>query len=153
MASSQVFQSTPSLRKRKVTLLLIENLKRQSIFQSTPSLRKVTIVEYENGEVCKISIHTFLAEGDIRESIDCYDYVKFQSTPSLRKVTNDKQGNASKFIFQSTPSLRKVTALQLPRVAPEKQFQSTPSLRKVTRMLGQIYRAEKNFNPHLPCGR
>ena len=58
------FQSTPSLRK--VTLLFDDCLSLLQ-FQSTPSLRKVTQSQLGGIVVTPISIHTFLAEGDITD--------------------------------------------------------------------------------------
>ena len=78
----------------------------------------------------RISIHTFLTEGD-----------------KLR-------GNlfSVPFLFQSTPSLRKVT-IHFGICDHSKKFQSTPSLRKVTPPLWLLPLASRHFNPHLPYGR
>ena len=105
---ASLFQSTPS--SRKVTLCMFGRLALMEKFQSTPSSRKVTQLAYAILDVTKISIHTFLAEGDHLLG-SCNTYVSvFQSTPSSRKVTGvDCTLNDYK-IFQSTPSSRKVTA-------------------------------------------
>ena len=58
-----------------------------AIFQSTPSLRNVTISIQIDQEGLNISIHTFLAEGDLQRPIQLHVPESFQSTPSLRKVT------------------------------------------------------------------
>ena len=102
------------------------------IFQSTPSSRKVTRRIGENLLSIFISIHTFLAEGDI----DCTkteNYLaEFQSTPSSRKVTLGRiKYENTPGGFQSTPSSRKVTTNDA-RHLLSKLFQSTPSSRKVT---------------------
>ena len=65
-----------------------------SIFQSTPSLRKVTWYVNALDVRQRISIHTFLTEGDIRPQKQNYGLLLFQSTPSLRKVTLDLHGVA-----------------------------------------------------------
>ena len=79
-----------------------------------------------------ISIHTFLAEGDVRYSFKARSLHPFQSTPSSRKVTaynNSQRENGNR--FQSTPSSRKVTLL-CKLCCTSGKFQSTPSSRKVT---------------------
>ena len=77
-----------------------------------------------------ISIHTFLAEGDL----------------------NVSSVSTFPFWFQSTPSSRKVT-FQLNGSTPCKIFQSTPSSRKVTVRLKRASSPFSYFNPHLPRGR
>ena len=57
-----IFQSTPSLRKATPSSISLSNL---SVFQSTPSLRKATRRPGTIKNSSCISIHTFLAEGDI----------------------------------------------------------------------------------------
>ena len=101
------------------------------LFQSTPSLRKVTPRLKASYHDLKISIHTFLAEGD-QQRFPCLSAgQQFQSTPSLRKVTPMAAFICYLVGFQSTPSLRKVTKILL-ILYQSHQFQSTPSLRKVT---------------------
>ena len=56
-------------------------------FQSTPSSQKVTCLLIDFVYPCRISIHTFLTEGDDNPLEDEVDNVKFQSTPSSQKVT------------------------------------------------------------------
>ena len=60
-----VFQSTPSLRKATFYFDPAEST--LYIFQSTPSLRKATNNLFLSAHEFHISIHTFLAEGDIRK--------------------------------------------------------------------------------------
>ena len=127
-ATNFKFQSTPSLQK-------VTQGKRNKTaiakFQSTPSLQKVTATYFACIKRLSISIHTFLAEGDLGYRI-CFDSLfyfnphlpcgrwqkssstyhlmrSFQSTPSLRKVTFDWFVLPTNFLFQSTPSLRRVT--------------------------------------------
>ena len=59
----------------------------RSKFQSTPSLRKVTRFRLSSSLLQRISIHTFLTEGDPDASSITSYQSEFQSTPSLRKVT------------------------------------------------------------------
>ena len=87
--------------------------------------------QYRQYFIDLISIHTFLAEGDVGCRDLLLKYCRFQSTPSLRKVT-------SKHLFWDSS----IT-----------EFQSTPSLRKVTRWHFKNLLLVYNFNPHLPCGR
>ena len=56
------FQSTPSLRKATFGMKRYFD---DDTFQSTPSLRKATVVVVISQLFGYISIHTFLAEGDI----------------------------------------------------------------------------------------
>ena len=56
-------------------------------FQSTPSLRKATVPSATFFGAMIISIHTFLAEGDVITNLRFPTQVAFQSTPSLRKAT------------------------------------------------------------------
>ena len=58
-----IFQSTPSLRKVTTKPDVKTCYFRQ--FQSTPSLRKVTQRKDKKTDISFISIHTFLAEGDV----------------------------------------------------------------------------------------
>ncbi|CCZ62502.1 uncharacterized protein BN544_04753 [Hungatella hathewayi CAG:224] len=138
---SPSFQSTPSLRKATMTF---EQLTKQFLilwhhgskwlcqFQSTPSLRKATPFVVNPFLVCRISIHTFLAEGDSEKLISAGADGEFQSTPSLRKATRVGIMNHMRRKFQSTPSLRKATRRGWHNVM-SLIFQSTPSLRKATR--------------------
>ena len=106
------FQSTPSLRKVTTT----QTLQNSSSAYFNPHLpcgrwQLITEIIFHS---LKISIHTFLAEGDRQEDIIGAYHVPFQSTPSLRKVTVRKlYKRSTPALFKSTPSLRKVT-LQLP---------------------------------------
>ena len=77
-----------------------------------------------------ISIHTFLAEGDLRWPIKGMHQIRFQSTPSSRKVTY-------KLMYKGQARI----------------FQSTPSSRKVTYHVSFVLRHDTYFNPHLPRGR
>ena len=61
--SKVTFQSTPSLRKATG---YNEQKIRFGVFQSTPSLRKATGHRINYGSGDHISIHTFLAEGDLQ---------------------------------------------------------------------------------------
>ena len=126
MASSQVFQSTPSLRK--VTLSRLR-LTRIYLFQSTPSLRKVTITK-----------------------LFCQQLDKFQSTPSLRKVTMEQGVEVEEVEFQSTPSLRKVTNCSYNScyigMISIHTFLAEGDKTMLLRRADSWY-----FNPHLPCGR
>ena len=123
-------------------------------FQSTPSSRKVTICSSTLFDGMKISIHTFLTEGDLLQPVYLIPSKRFQSTPSSRKVTQYlcdyyeadvisihtflTEGDLLPFnqslpdtLFQSTPSSRKVTQDTAENVLGY-LFQSTPSSRKVT---------------------
>ena len=123
-------------------------------FQSTPSLRKVTGEDEEDTEALRISIHTFLAEGDVCSrsdrpifpiSIHTFlaegdgglagkgNWVNYFNPhlPCGRwrcDMTAEPEPDSA---FQSTPSLRKVTQRHQ-RSRRDSIFQSTPSLRKVT---------------------
>ena len=127
-----LFQSTPSLRK--VTLLFDDCLSLLQ-FQSTPSVRKVTQSQLGGIVVTPISIHTFLAEGDITDikqsisniiSIHTFlaegDFVDFlvaiKLSISIHTFLAEGDGSfvchrLSCFVFQSTPSLRKVTTVNI----------------------------------------
>ena len=79
-----------------------------------------------------ISIHTFLAEGDVGEGV---------SSPIINisihtfLAEGDDQTlyyTDTQYLFQSTPSLRKVTTQAIATLTDKQKFQSTPSLRKVT---------------------
>ena len=124
----KVFQSTPSLQK-------VTQGKRNKTaiakFQSTPSLQKVTATYFACIKRLSISIHTFLAEGDLGYRI-CFDSL-FYFNPHLpcgrwpdsllfsRQFCNfnphlpyGRWRHSSivtwqAYTFQSTPSLQKVT--------------------------------------------
>ena len=127
----------------------------RQLFQSTPSSRKVT----NNRCVCRddrcISIHTFLAEGDIfapffrsvkNISIHTFlaegDFLNIKGKClypcSISIHTFLTEGDLQiyyrhslKSPFQPTPSLRKVTTIVIQCLITG-VFQSTPSSRKVT---------------------
>ena len=127
LCRSGQFQSTPSLRK--VTQLLCV-LHQAQIFQSTPSLRKVTLWSVLPTHQQDISIHTFLAEGDICMWADAW-----LAIISIHTFLAEGDGDV---IFN---------------VKCDIKFQSTPSLRKVTWSEPQLSWGLCHFNPHLPCGR
>ena len=102
-------------------------------FQSTPSSRKVTweVTQLEYNPI--ISIHTFLAEGDL----PFVSHVTVISVISIHTFLAEgdhllRRCNTYVSIFQSTPSSRKVTASFLDLAFKPAKFQSTPSSRKVT---------------------
>ena len=63
----EIFQSTPSLRK--ATIPAYDRYSKVT-FQSTPSLRKATYGTWATRIIKDISIHTFLAEGDMEHGSD-----------------------------------------------------------------------------------
>ena len=80
--------------------------------------------------VLSISIHTFLAEGDNKLAVARYTLAVFQSTPSLQKVTWIEDS----YTVSVTISIHTFLAEG-----------------DGSRM--SVWRAIPNFNPHLPCGR
>ena len=121
-------------------------------FQSTPSLRKVTEVLQEKGIELIISIHTFLAEGDIFKRFVILIWSIFQSTPSLRKVTSLKFD----FIHGESISIHTFLAegdmygwqhLFLCSISIHTFLAEGDRCKKV------LFQCIQNFNPHLPCGR
>ena len=100
-------------------------------FQSTPSSRKVTEYIPEVTVANVISIHTFLAEGDIK--IKEWAIGTDISIHTFLAEGDDIQlfGSREADVFQSTPSSRKVTFYNS-KEWHTLQFQSTPSSRKVT---------------------
>ena len=75
------------------------------LFQSTPSLRKATPAAPFLTADKIISIHTFLAEGDITNSFSKIHMKTFQSTPSLRKATANISQITSEFLLASNKTL------------------------------------------------
>ena len=121
-------------------------------FQSTPSLRKATLTSLNNASIQCISIHTFLAEGDISQvrpgSPSCHfnPHLPCGRRPLYGAMLGDNEA------FQSTPSLRKATC---PRdsigicrnISIHTFLAEGDSYRKRSAVFYQY------FNPHLPCGR
>ena len=128
------------------------------LFQSTPSSRKVTFSTLSKRCSIFISIHTFLAEGDVNVCLILDVVTKFQSTPSSRKVTVFCCNRFLSFIYFN-PHLPRGRWLFLrfhlqnfflisihtflaegdahnSGLAATEQFQSTPSSRKVTGAYG-----------------
>ena len=101
------------------------------VFQSTPSLRKVTSMHFYVAMPYKISIHTFLTEGDdrygrsSRRDQNFNPHLPYGRWPKLRALRPDQSDfnphlpygrwlafamlESMSALFQSTPSLRKVT--------------------------------------------
>ena len=121
------FQSTPSLRKVTTPLADICNCRRISIHTF---LAEGDEDQYRICKRLRISIHTFLAEGDTLSRFSPLMSVAFQSTPSLRKVTEN-----TGYVITS-------------RVISIHTFLAEGDWRRWRR-----YGSAKDFNPHLPCGR
>ncbi len=120
------FQSTPSLRKATCTTGIPPSTQ---AFQSTPSLRKATRSSAESWYRLKISIHTFLAEGDSRV-VPCYlGFVISIHTFLAEGDYRELQPQQSKEYFN-------------PHLPCGRRH------RAKTRIFSM-----KDFNPHLPCGR
>ncbi len=92
--------------RRPDTFWAVSTLK---IFQSTPSLRKATHTSFHLSSIDHISIHTFLAEGDLWSSAGrgASDYFNPHLPCGRRRAKED--GIFILLAFQSTPSLRKAT--------------------------------------------
>ena len=121
------FQSTPSLRKATNKNIRVS---RVETFQSTPSLRKATIPNPINSVQTDISIHTFLAEGDIS-----------LLTPPLKVL----------YFNPHLPCGRR-------RTPPDTDSRPVgisihTFLAEGDKCLRCLDRWHGNFNPHLPCGR
>ena len=122
----QKFQSTPSLRKvTKSFTSTVFCVK----FQSTPSLRKVTQIILKLKILIIISIHTFLAEGDL--NFKCHMYSLQISIHTFLAEGDDVTGIFSKAVIDFNP--------HLPCGRWQKLFSSATFV--------------LHFNPHLPCGR
>ena len=143
-------------------------------FQSTPSLRKVTSIPTESDIWRSISIHTFLAEGDIATPIigfttrisihtflaegdDCtwystYDICNFNPHLPCGRWLSRQFPCCKALLFQSTPSLRKVTAYVVDKV---RNFYISihTFLAEGDRFHPLLWCNFWHFNPHLPCGR
>ena len=147
--SQSIFQSTPSLRKVTFCLYPIQQISHNfnphlpygrwqeaviqwshyHIFQSTPSLRKVTLYLRVLFHFVDISIHTFLAEGDV-------------------EVVNQKRGYIN--FNPHLPCGRWPPGRRLHLIL--RHF--NPHLPCGRWLLGRpIPQAHSHFNPHLPCGR
>ena len=100
--------------------------------QSTPSLRKVTVTVILAVHVIWISIHTFLAEGDSPPCTSDISVSNFNPHLPCGRWPGLFAGDIIAQKFQSTPSLRKVTQNSNARAILDALFQSTPSLQKVT---------------------
>ena len=125
-----------------------------SKFQSTPSSRKVTCWANQGHLPYKISIHTFLAEGDRNKPRPHRIRLNHFNPhiPCGRWLCRDRLRFLNQDLFQSTPSSWKVTYQIACKVCRNK-FQSTPFSRKVTHIFGQLLFFIIDFNPHLPRGR
>ena len=125
---SYEFQSTPS--SRKVTEYIPE-VTVANVISIHTFLAEGDIVEPMPEPVMPISIHTFLAEGDIK--IKEWAIGTDISIHTFLAEGDDIQlfGSREADVFQSTPSSRKVTFYNS-KEWHTLQFQSTPSSRKVT---------------------
>ena len=140
-----LFQDIWSLQKgtpssQKVTSRKPLSSRMYIIFQSTPSSQKVTAYFYGRRKRNRISIHTFLTEGDKRDLRMRHlphhfnphlRFSLFQSTPSSQKVTQALGWEPRNLKFQSAPSSQKVTEIEATDDLSG-QFQSAPSSQKVT---------------------
>ena len=102
----EIFQSTPSLRK--ATIPAYDRYSKVT-FQSTPSLRKATVLAMRSGYIKCISIHTFLAEGDLLMILLHESWNHFNPHLPCGRRRSQKGIALSGLKFQSTPSLRKAT--------------------------------------------
>ncbi len=85
-----LFQSTPSSQKATGSgLCAIWN---QSNFNPHLPRRRRLKKARELNNYTLISIHTFLAEGDLRSCYCYYGFFRFQSTPSSQKATTGRKG-------------------------------------------------------------
>ena len=79
------------------------------LFQSTPSLQKVTEAGCRCGELYRISIHTFLAEGDLLSHLCTFSSIDFNPHLPRGRWRRVLEAYCATSKFQSTPSSRKVT--------------------------------------------
>ena len=122
-------------------------------FQSTPSSRKVTFALFQKRFTTAISIHTFLAEGDVIFHYYPKWIIEFQSTPSSRKVTYGDEDSKKwveisihTFLAEGDPfklSNNADNSINFNPHLPRGRWQLT-----VRTIKGVWY-----FNPHLPRGR
>ena len=143
------FQSTPSLRKVTTPLADICNCRRISIHTF---LAEGDEDQYRICKRLRISIHTFLAEGDTLSRFSPLMSVAFQSTPSLRKVTE----NTGYVITSRVISIH--TFLAEGDVCSRSDRPIFPISIHTFLAEGDGGLAGKGnwvnyFNPHLPCGR
>ena len=143
------FQSTPSLRKVTTPLADICNCRRISIHTF---LAEGDEDQYRICKRLRISIHTFLAEGDTLSRFSPLMSVAFQSTPSLRKVTEVLQEKGIELIISIHTFLAEGD--------PVNVFHVLFLLISIHTFLaeGDLDQPETKacycyFNPHLPCGR
>ena len=123
------FQSTPSLRK--VTFMQWNTDTLSRLFQSTPSLRKVTCSTWLLRKYCSwISIHTFLAEGDL--SVQVPIWLKYDFNPHLP---------CGRWPI-STAAAKRCWTISIHTFLAEGDYSS-----------GTYSTILYYFNPHLPCGR
>ena len=123
-----IFQSTPSSRKATIDGSLHTG---GIAFQSTPSSRKATIMLIISSRSSHISIHTFLAEGDLlAESVPCLCHI---SIHTFLAEGDQKQLHPDHDNCHFNPHLPRGRRLKLvPLYHSETIFQSTPSSRKAT---------------------
>ena len=145
-----LFQSTPSLRK--VTGRKFCPCPLAKIFQSTPSLRKVTKTERRVWHFRKISIHTFLAEGDgvagrgrsrdenFNPHLPCGRWPEAGCSPllsddiSIHTFLAEGDEVSGRTVLWTDISIHTFLA-------------------EGDMFLSQLCCTFSNFNPHLPCGR
>ena len=99
-----------------------------------------------------ISIHTFLAEGDHSTEQWCIHEMYFNPHLPCGRRQAEEMDKRLEEAFQSTPSLRKATMTQ----GFDEELESISIhtfLAEGDDVMCLIFLSVTHFNPHLPCGR
>ena len=173
LASGDRFQSTPSLRK--VTWWCDDSRTGKNYFNPHLPCGRWRVMPLTDRSLEDISIHTFLAEGDIATGCGRRPDSVFQSTPSLRKVTHMEFQNLwdisiSIHTFLAEGDARSRRSGYLIRHISIHTFLAEGDIVRISNnnwssISIHTFLAEGDFlhclsigvhnyfNPHLPCGR
>ena len=135
--SPSILHFNPHLPRGRWRRSRIQSRSRKNFNPHLPRGRWQIVIALKAKDL-RISIHTFLAEGDSTRTCSPFRSGHFNPhLPRGRWLYVDRAGKQD-LLFQSTPSSRKVTQKQ-DTVPIKKEFQSTPSSRKVTCKMSLLY--------------